>query len=63
MDVCIVYLTNNLTAIVRGKNLYWYEEDKLYLFFSEQEDSSEDDIKVAEFCSACVMGIVSSEET
>ena len=63
MDSCIVYLTNNLTATVTGKNLYWYEEENSkglsrYLFFGEQEDPSDDDIKVAEFCSACVMGIV-----
>ena len=62
MEECIVYLTNNLTATVKGKNLYWYEEanDKglnRYLFFGEPEYPSDDDIKVAEFCSACVMGI------
>ena len=57
MDSCVVYLTNNLTVTVRGKNLYWYEEDKKYLFFGEQEDPSDDDIKVAEFNSFCVLGI------
>ena len=63
MDICVVYLTNNLSVRVKGKNLYWYEEENSkglsrYLFFGEQEDPSDDDIKIAEFCSACVMSIV-----
>lgn len=67
MDSCKVYLTNNLKATVEGKNLYWYEEENIkglsrYLFFADQiDDPDGDDIKVAEFCSACVIGIVREE--
>ena len=60
MEECIVYLTDGKEVLVRGQSIYWtwYESEKNVVFWLESDFENEDDLRIAEFCKACVMGIV-----
>lgn len=63
-ECCIVYFTHdNEQALVKGKRLYWIsskDDDgrNNYEFWAYKKGEVDDEIKVAEFCAACVMGII-----
>lgn len=70
IEYCIIYFTHdNEQALVKGKRLYWFKNKdddghNNYEFWAYKEGECDNEIKVAEFCAACVMGIirVSSED-
>ena len=63
-EYCIVYFTHdNEQALVKGKRLYWIQNKddegrNNYEFWAYKKGEVDDEIKVAEFCTACVMGII-----
>ena len=67
VDQCIVYLTDGRECTVKGLNLYWSEEKDsnnryVYRFYAEEDDGTgAAEYKAAEFCAACIMGIVRME--
>lgn len=64
MEYCIVYFTHdNEQALVKGKRLHWVQNKdddgrNNYEFLAYKKGECNDEIKVAEFCAACVMGII-----
>ena len=61
MDNCLVYLSDGKELLVKGKDVYWswFESEKTITFYAtDPNDESGDDIRVAEFCKACVLAIV-----
>lgn len=61
MDNCLVYLSDGKELLVKGKDVYWswFESEKTITFYAtDPKDEIRDDIRVAEFCKACVLAIV-----
>ena len=63
-EYCIICFTHdNEHALVKGKRLYWIKKKdddgrNNYEFWAYTKGECDDEIKVAEFCAACVMGII-----
>lgn len=63
-EYCIICFTHdNEHALVKGKRLYWIQKKdddghNKYEFWAYKKGECDDEIKVAEFCAACVMGII-----
>lgn len=58
LEQCIVYLSDGRETLVQGKSIYWswFVSENTICFYDE--DGCDDDLKIAEFNKACVIGIV-----
>ena len=65
LDQVIVYMIDSRECLVKGLNLYWNLEEDIsnnyvYRFYAEEPDGTGEHME-AEFCYACVVGIVRME--